>query len=46
MQCSRGDGVSWEVTADEMIADVVAEYSGACTQSRRVGAEARVWSVP
>ncbi|MET7820741.1 DUF664 domain-containing protein [Micromonospora zamorensis] len=35
---SRGDGASWQVTADEMIADVVAEYTEACTESRRIAA--------
>ncbi|MFF0257001.1 DUF664 domain-containing protein [Micromonospora zamorensis] len=35
---SRGDGASWQVTADEMIAVVVAEYTEACTESRRIAA--------
>ncbi|GIE85494.1 Protein of unknown function [Actinoplanes regularis] len=35
---SRGDDASWEVAADETIADVVAEYEMACTESRRIAA--------
>nr|WP_141908928.1 DUF664 domain-containing protein [Micromonospora sp. A202] len=35
---SCGDGASWQVTADEMIVDVVAEYTEACTESRRIAA--------
>ncbi|MEO3772661.1 DUF664 domain-containing protein [Micromonospora sp. B9E7] len=35
---SRGDGASWQVTADGMIADVVAEYIEACTEARRIAA--------
>jgi hypothetical protein len=35
---ARGDDASWEVGADETIADVVAEYDEACAQSRRIAA--------
>jgi uncharacterized damage-inducible protein DinB len=35
---SRGDDASWEVTAQETIADVVAEYEQACAESKRIAA--------
>ncbi|HEU5418224.1 MAG TPA: DinB family protein [Streptosporangiaceae bacterium] len=35
---ARGDNASWEVGADETIADVVAEYEDACAESRRIAA--------
>jgi len=35
---SRGDDASWEVGAEEPIADVVAEYTEACAESRRIAA--------
>ena len=35
---SRGDDASFEVTADETIADVVAEYAEACIESRQIAA--------
>ncbi len=35
---SRGDDASWEVAADETVADVIAEYERACAESRRIAA--------
>ncbi|WP_344173891.1 DinB family protein [Pilimelia columellifera] len=35
---SLGDDASWDVTADEAITDVVAEYAEACTESREIAA--------
>lgn len=35
---ARGDDASWEVAADETIADVIAEYREACAESRRIAA--------
>ena len=34
----RGDEASWQVTASESVADVVAEYTEACTESRHITA--------
>jgi Protein of unknown function (DUF664) len=33
---ARGDAASWEVSEDETIADVIAEYQESCAQSRRI----------
>ena len=35
---SRGDEASWQVGADETVADVVAEYAAACATSREIAA--------
>lgn len=35
---SRGDDPSWDVEADTTIADVIAEFEGACATSRQIAA--------
>jgi hypothetical protein len=35
---ARGDADSWDVSPGETIADVIAEYSAACAESRRIAA--------
>ena len=35
---ARGDAPSWDVGADKTIADVIAEFEGACAASRQIAA--------
>lgn len=35
---ARGDAASWAINPDETVADVIAEYDTACTESRQIAA--------